>query len=88
MSTGSTSSELAKTRTYGKARCHNANCSARIAIPHGVSTVKCENCGCEWRVIWVNKQVCRIRGPVWEVNRRIAEETLAKEKAQQQSQKK
>lgn len=70
---GSTAEELAKTRSYGKARCHNADCSARIAIPPGAKTVKCPECGCEWRVSWVSPQVPRIRGPVWEVNRALAE---------------
>jgi hypothetical protein len=32
----------------------------------------------EFRVAWVKDGLPRIRGPVWEVNRRIAEEELAR----------
>lgn len=70
----STAEELAKTRTYGQVRCHNADCPARITVPPGAKTIKCPECGCEWRIYWINPDVPRIRGPVWDVNRRIAEE--------------
>ena len=39
-------------------------------------TVKCSRCGLEWRVAWVKEGFPRIRGPVWDVNKRIADEAL------------
>ena len=36
----------------------------------------------EYRLYWVNPQLPRIRGPVWDVNRKIAEEKLAQLEAQ------
>jgi len=32
----------------------------------------------EFRVAWIKPDFPRIRGPVWDVNRKIAEEALAK----------
>ena len=40
--------------------------------------VKCEQCGSEWRIFWVNAGLPRIQGPVWETNQRLAQEILAK----------
>ena len=74
----STAEGLRKTRTYGKFRCHNPSCMKRIQPAPGEKTVKCPECGMEYRVHWVNPTLPRIRGPVWEVNRRLAEEILAK----------
>jgi hypothetical protein len=31
----------------------------------------------EYRIFWVNKNLPRIRGPVWDVNRKLAEDKLA-----------
>ena len=41
----------------------------------------------EFRIFWINSKLPRIRGPVWDVNRKIAQErfkevTEAKEKAE------
>ena len=75
--TSSTAEVLSKTRTYGKVRCHNPSCMGRIQPEPGADRVKCPRCGMEYRLYWVNPHLPRIRGPVWEVNRKIAEKKLA-----------
>lgn len=74
----STAESLRATRTYGKFRCHNPTCMERLEPKPGDKTIKCPSCGSEFRVAWVNPQVPRIRGPVWDVNRKIADEALAR----------
>ena len=69
---------LRKTRTFGKVRCHNPSCMERIQPPAGAERAKCPTCGSEYRLFWVRPDLPRIRGPVWDVNRRIAEETFTK----------
>jgi hypothetical protein len=69
---------LRATRTYGKFRCHNPTCMERLEPKKGDNTIKCPTCGMEYRVAWVKDGFPRIRGPVWEVNRKIAEEAFAK----------
>ncbi len=69
---------LRKTRTYGKIRCHNPSCMERIQPTAGAEKVKCPTCGMEYRLVWVNPTFPRIRGPVWDVNRKIAEEKMAR----------
>jgi hypothetical protein len=69
---------LRKTRTYGKVRCHNPSCMERLVPAPGDKFVKCPTCGLEFRIFWVNKNLPRIRGPVWDVNRKIAKEALSK----------
>jgi len=74
---GQTSSEtVAKGRTYGAFRC--LNCFERISPPEAAKTYKCPHCSYEWRVSWPLPDFPRIRGPVWDVNRRLAEEATAK----------
>jgi len=73
----STAEVLRKTRTYGKVRCHNPSCMDRIQPEPGADRVKCPRCGMEYRLYWVNPHLPRIRGPVWEANRKIAEKKLA-----------
>jgi len=73
---GSTMESVAKGRTIGAFRC--LNCFERISPPPGVKTYRCPHCGFEWRVVWMSPEVPRIRGPVWEVNRRLAEEAVRK----------
>jgi len=76
---GETTTEIvAKGRTYGAFRC--LNCFERISPPKGAKTYKCPHCSFEWRVSWLLPDFPRIRGPVWDVNRRLAEEAIAKEK--------
>jgi len=72
----STAESLRQTRTYGKFRCHNPTCMERIQPERGKKTAKCATCGMEYRVHWVNPNLPRIRGPVWDVNRKLAEEKL------------
>jgi hypothetical protein len=77
----STAEGLRATRTYGKFRCHNPTCMGRLEPKPGDKTIKCPVCGMEFRVAWVKSGFPRIRGPVWDVNRKIAEEALAKKSA-------
>ena len=72
----STSASLLKKRTYGKFRCHNPSCMERIEPGKGDKTAKCPTCGMEYRVHWVNPTLPRIRGPVWDVNRKLADAKL------------
>ncbi len=69
---------LRKTRTYGKVRCHNPTCMDRLIPEKGAEHVKCHICGMEYRIFWVNPNLPRIRGPVWDVNKKLAAEKLAK----------
>ncbi len=73
--------KLRKTRTYGKFRCHNPSCMGRLQPEAGDKQVKCPECGMEYRVAWVKPDFPRIRGPVWEVNKKLAEEAAAKKEA-------
>jgi hypothetical protein len=75
---------LRKTRTYGKVRCHNPTCMERLEPSSGDKHVKCPTCGMEYRLFWVNPTLPRIRGPVWNVNRKIAAEKLGKQEASSQ----
>lgn len=77
----SSAESLRKTRTFGKVRCHNPSCMERIVPEAGANHAKCPTCGMEYRLFWVNPQLPRIRGPVWDVNRKIAEEKLAERMA-------
>jgi tRNA(Ile2) C34 agmatinyltransferase TiaS len=72
--------KLRKTRTYGKFRCHNPSCMGRLQPERGDKQVKCPECGMEFRVAWIKPDFPRIRGPVWEVNKKLAEEAAAKKK--------
>jgi hypothetical protein len=74
----STAESLGTTRTYGKFRCHNPTCMGRLEPTAGTKQVKCPVCGLEFRVSWLRPDFPRIRGPVWDVNRRIAQEAVAK----------
>ena len=74
----STAESLRATRTYGKFRCHNPTCMERLEPKKGDKTIKCPTCGMEFRVHWVNPTLPRIRGPVWDVNKKVAEEAFNK----------
>jgi hypothetical protein len=78
--TPSTAELLRQTRTYGQVRCHNPSCMGRLQPKTGETQVKCPECGMEFRVHWIRPDFPRIRGPVWDVNRKIAEEALNKKK--------
>ncbi len=78
--TFSTAEALRQTRTYGQVRCHNPTCMGRLQPDPGQSRVKCPVCGMEFRVHWISPDFPRIRGPVWDVNRKLAEEVLKKQK--------
>lgn len=72
----SAAESLRKTRTFGKVRCHNPSCMERLEPSPGAQHIKCATCGMEFRLFWVRPDLPRIRGPVWEVNRKIAAEAL------------
>lgn len=74
----STAESLRATRTMGKFRCHNPTCMERLEPKKGDKTIKCPTCGLEFRVAWVKDGFPRIRGPVWDVNRKITDEVFAK----------
>ena len=69
---------LRKTRTYGKFRCHNPSCMGRLQPEPGDKHVKCPECSMEFRVAWIRPDFPRIRGPVWDANKKLAEEAAAK----------
>jgi len=76
----STAETLRETRTYGQVRCHNPSCMGRLQPKSGEDRVKCPECGMEYRVYWIRSDFPRIRGPVWDVNRKIAEAALKDKK--------
>jgi hypothetical protein len=69
---------LRKTRTYGKVRCHNPSCMGRMQPKPGDKTVICSECKMEFRVAWIKPDFPRIRGPVWDVNRKLAQDAYKK----------
>ena len=69
---------LRETRTYGKFRCHNPTCMGRLQPQAGEDHVRCPECGMEFRVAWIKSGFPRIRGPVWDVNKKLADDALAK----------
>ena len=69
---------LRRTRTYGKVRCHNPSCMGRLQPASGAPQVTCPACGMAYRLYWLTPELPRIRGPVWEVNHRLAAETLVR----------
>ena len=77
----SAAESLRKTRTYGKVRCHNPSCMGRLQPAPGDKTAKCPTCGMEFRLAWVRPDFPRIRGPVWDTNRKLAEAAAAKKQA-------
>jgi hypothetical protein len=74
----SSAESLRKTRTFGKVRCHNPSCMGRIQPKPGEKIVKCPECGMEFRVAWIKPDFPRIRGPVWDVNRKLAQDAYKK----------
>jgi len=68
----------ARGRSTGQVRC--MNCMNRITPPKGSKQYKCPHCGFEWRITWLWPDFPRIRGPVWDVNRRLTIEATAKSK--------
>lgn len=74
----SASESLRGDRTYGKVRCHNPSCMGRLEPAPNASQVSCPTCGMAYRLFWVRPDLPRIRGPVWDVNRKIASDMLAR----------
>jgi predicted RNA-binding Zn-ribbon protein involved in translation (DUF1610 family) len=79
---GSASESLRADRTYGKVRCHNPSCMGRLEPAPDASQVSCPTCGMAYRLFWVRPDLPRIRGPVWDVNRKLASEMLARKLSQ------
>jgi len=75
----STSESLRETRTYGQCRCHKPSCMERLKPEPEQQQVKCPECGMEYRVFWMRPDFPRLRGPVWEANRKLAEDILQKQ---------
>ena len=71
MNEETTTESLAKGRTYGVFRC--LNCFERVSAPTGSTEMTCSHCGYAWRIAWIAPDFPRIRGPVWDVNRQLAE---------------
>ncbi len=74
----SSAESLRTTRTFGKVRCHNPSCMGRLEPAAGAEQITCPTCGMSYRLFWVRPDLPRIRGPVWEVNRKLAADTLSK----------
>lgn len=81
----STAESLRATRTYGKFRCLNPTCMGRLEPKKGDKTIKCPVCQSEFRVAWVKPDFPRVRGPVWDVNRKLAEEAFKKKMEEKQN---
>ena len=50
----------------------------RLTPEPGSREIKCPTCGMTYRLYWVSPEFPRIRGPVWDVNRKLAAEIFAK----------
>jgi len=50
----------------------------RLEPKPGDKHVKCPVCTSEFRVAWIKKDFPRIRGPVWEVNKKLADAAFKK----------
>jgi rRNA maturation endonuclease Nob1 len=48
----------------GQVRC--LNCFERVRVPPRAEKITCPNCGWEWRISWVNAELPKVRGPLWE----------------------
>jgi hypothetical protein len=83
----STAESLRTTRSYGQVRCHNPSCMGRLTPKAGEPTVKCPVCSSEWRVAWVKDGFPRIRGPVWEVNKRLADQAFERKMKEKEEKK-
>ncbi len=65
---------LSKSRTIGKFRCHNPSCMGRFQPDPGIMRIKCPDCGMEFRVSWIRPDLPRIRGPVWDANKKLVKD--------------
>lgn len=78
MSDKTTMDDIRKTRSSGAFRC--LQCFERFTATVGTEIYTCPRCGFEWRLSWLIPGQPRIRGPVWDVNRKLAEEEFKKRK--------
>ena len=49
--------------------------------------MKCAQCGMEWRIFWIKAGFPRIKGPVWDVNKRLADETFERKMKEKEEKK-
>ncbi len=49
---------------WGEVRC--LNCFDRVEVPPRAEKIACSSCGWEWRISWVNPELPKVRGPMWE----------------------
>jgi rRNA maturation endonuclease Nob1 len=55
--------EKARSR-IGEVRC--LNCFERVRVPPRADRITCPSCGWEWRISWVNPELAKVRGPIWD----------------------
>ncbi|TKJ30599.1 MAG: hypothetical protein CEE40_04555 [Chloroflexi bacterium B3_Chlor] len=48
----------------GQVRC--LNCFDRVRVPPRADKITCPSCGWEWRISWVNPNLAKVRGPMWD----------------------
>lgn len=48
----------------GEVRC--LNCFERVRVPPRAERITCPACEWEWRIAWVNPDLPKVRGPMWE----------------------
>jgi hypothetical protein len=56
-------SEKARGR-MGEVRC--LNCLERVRVPPRAERITCPVCEWEWRIAWVNPDLPKVRGPMWD----------------------
>ena len=52
------------TTRMSKLRC--LNCFTRFEIPLRATEAECPGCEAKWRISWVEPDMPKIRGPVWD----------------------
>jgi hypothetical protein len=50
----------------------------RLQPQAGDEQVQCPKCGLQFRVAWIKPDFPRIRGPVWDINRKLAQDAFKK----------
>jgi hypothetical protein len=79
----STSESLRETRTYGQIRCMTPSCMGRFRPDPGQKELTCPECKMTYRIHWIRPDFPRIRGPVWEAQKKLAEDILKRQKEEE-----